>query len=92
MRVVLPLLAVLPLVMLGSIVAASVERTPVTGRLRIIMLSPEEESELVDGIVGVEGGRDWVKILSEVLQLPEDGRDQMLGGKVRTSRLPSHRY
>lgn len=78
---ILPILLVLPLVMLGSIILASVESTPVTGRWRIIMLSPEEEGELVDSIVG--GGelerRDWEGILGRVLK--SEGGD-VLGGKV----------
>ncbi|GAA6041135.1 hypothetical protein JCM8097_004133 [Rhodosporidiobolus ruineniae] len=46
-----PLLALAPVVLLALVALASLERTPVTGRWRIVMLSPAEEAELVDGIL-----------------------------------------
>ncbi|KAM0749017.1 hypothetical protein T439DRAFT_382101 [Meredithblackwellia eburnea MCA 4105] len=52
-KVLLPLLVALPFVLLGGIVVASFERTPITGRRRIVMLSPGEEVELVDSILSL---------------------------------------
>lgn len=49
----LPLLLISPFILLALVGFASIERTPVTGRLRFVMLSPAEESELVDGILDI---------------------------------------
>ncbi|GAA6020870.1 hypothetical protein JCM11491_000013 [Sporobolomyces phaffii] len=49
----LPLLLLSPFLLLGLVGFASLERTPVTGRWRLVMLSPKEEEELVDGILSV---------------------------------------
>ncbi|GAA5969907.1 hypothetical protein JCM21900_004189 [Sporobolomyces salmonicolor] len=46
-----PLLILAPFVLLALVALASLERTPVTGRWRIVMLSPAEEAELVDSIL-----------------------------------------
>ncbi|GAA6017494.1 hypothetical protein JCM8202_005706 [Rhodotorula sphaerocarpa] len=84
----LPLLLLTPLVLLALVAIASLERTPITGRWRVVMLSPAEEAELVDSIFAAapasastgavapapEGtSRDWVQILRHVLQLPDEG-------------------
>lgn len=45
------------------------------------MLSPDEVGELVDQIVGKDGGgKDWEGILGRVLGIPQGG--DVLGGKV----------
>lgn len=111
----LPLLLFSPFLLLGLVAFASLERTPVTGRWRFVMLSPKEEEELVDGILSV--GRtaqpattshvhngdvqavapestslDWVAILRQVLDLPDEGVDpetgrrMLLGGVVLDHR------
>ncbi|GAA5820667.1 hypothetical protein JCM11251_003104 [Rhodosporidiobolus azoricus] len=95
----LPLLLAAPFVLFGLVVAASLERTPVTGRWRVVMLSPAEEADLVDGILAPpstaipEGTtRDWVSILRSVLSLPSEGvspttgRRILLGGEVLDQR------
>ncbi|KAJ8294321.1 hypothetical protein OF846_002858 [Rhodotorula toruloides] len=81
----LPLLLATPLVLLALVALASLERTPITGRWRVVMLSPAEEAELVDSILSSadkspfvvsppEGTtRDWVTILRKVLELPDEG-------------------
>ncbi|GAA5863230.1 hypothetical protein JCM3774_000822 [Rhodotorula dairenensis] len=98
----LPLLLLTPLFLLALVAIASLERTPVTGRWRIVMLSPAEEAELVDSVLSAptptigtapEGtSRDWVQILRRVLQLPDEGsspttgRRILLGGEVLDQR------
>lgn len=103
----LPLLLLTPLFMLALVAIASLERTPITGRWRIVMLSPAEEAELVDSVLSAgpsgavapdatavpEGtSRDWVQILRQVLQLPNEGvapatgRRILLGGEVLDQR------
>lgn len=52
--IIAPALLFLPIFLLASIIFASLENTPITGRKRIIMLSPEEEEELVHSILHVE--------------------------------------
>ncbi|BGP48638.1 hypothetical protein JCM10450v2_004514 [Rhodotorula kratochvilovae] len=80
----LPLLVLTPLVFLALVALASLERTPITGRWRIVMLSPAEEADLVRSVlapspasapaVTPEGtSRDWVAILRRVLALPDEG-------------------
>ncbi|GAA5999868.1 hypothetical protein JCM10207_005948 [Rhodosporidiobolus poonsookiae] len=46
-----PLLVLTPVVLLALVALASLERTPVTGRWRIVMLSPAEEADLVSSIL-----------------------------------------
>ncbi|GAA5893800.1 uncharacterized protein JCM6883_003640 [Sporobolomyces salmoneus] len=111
----LPLLLLSPFLLLGLVAVASLERTPVTGRWRFVMLSPSEESELVESILSVgrvvqsattstvhngetvpvapEGtSLDWVAILRQVLDLPDEGVDpetgrrMLLGGVVLDQR------
>lgn len=94
---VAPALLLLPLVLLASILVASFERTPITGRARIIMISQGEEEELVKSILGFNligpqantGGRlDWVSILGNVMGGDNEGvsrttgRRILLGGEV----------
>lgn len=87
----LPLLLATPLVLLALVALASLERTPITGRWRVVMLSPAEEAELVDSILSSadkspfvtsppEGTtRDWVTILRKVLELPDEGVSSATG-------------
>lgn len=93
----LPLLVLAPIILTAAIIAASVERTPVTGRLRVMMLSPVEEAELTASILSCgetarAPSRDWVTILRSVLDLgdegysPTTGRRILLGGEVLDSR------
>lgn len=90
-RFILPLLLFLPFAFLGAVVVASFERTPVTGRLRIIMLSPTEEADLVASILAsgtlpsfpdAPIQRDWVTILRNVLELSDEGRSSTTGRRV----------
>lgn len=80
----LPALVLAPVLLLAATLLASLERTPVTGRWRIVMLSPAEESDLVNGLLAVGDGqssnqqpaaptRDWLAILRSVLDLPDEG-------------------
>lgn len=101
-RVILPLLIFLPFIFLSAVVVASFERTPVTGRLRILMLSPTEEADLVASILAsgtlpptnpsASIQRDWVTILRNVLELGDEGRSSttgrrlLLGGEVLDER------
>ncbi|GAA5925671.1 uncharacterized protein JCM15063_005086 [Sporobolomyces koalae] len=101
----LPLLLLSPFILLGLVAFASLERTPVTGRWRLVMLSPAEESELVEGILSIgrtaqpattaqvhlgetqpvapEGtSLDWVAILRQVLELPDEGVDPVTGRRM----------
>lgn len=92
--IIAPALLFLPIFLLGSIIFASLENIPITGRKRIIMLSPDEEEDLVHSILHVgeertrEGlSRDWVTILQSVLGLADEGvsstgRRILLGGEV----------
>lgn len=111
----LPLLLLSPFLLLGLVGFASLEKTPVTGRWRFVMLSPKEEEELVEGVLSVgrtahsattshvhngevqavapEGtSLDWVAILRQVLDLPDEGVDpetgrrMLLGGVVLDQR------
>ncbi|BGP25053.1 metalloendopeptidase [Rhodotorula toruloides] len=87
----LPLLLATPLLLLALVALASLERTPITGRWRVVMLSPAEEAELVDSILSSadkspfvasppEGtSRDWVTILKRVLELPDEGVSPVTG-------------
>ncbi|KAM0791585.1 hypothetical protein ACM66B_006029 [Microbotryomycetes sp. NB124-2] len=90
-RYVFPALLAAPLVLFGLIVAASIERTPVTGRLRVMMLSPQEEADLTSSILAVgqptrtatdDGARDWVTIIRSVLELPDEGVSPMTGRRI----------
>lgn len=47
----LPLLVLTPLVLLALVALASLERTPITGRWRVVMLSPAEEADLVRSVL-----------------------------------------
>ncbi|KAL8281147.1 hypothetical protein RQP46_006505 [Phenoliferia psychrophenolica] len=97
-RVILPFLVSLPFLLLGGIIAASYERTPLTGRRRIILVSPAEEADLVQDILergapmNHAGSHDWVTILRNVLDLgdegvsPTTGRRILLGGEVLDER------
>ncbi|SCZ88692.1 BZ3500_MvSof-1268-A1-R1_Chr2-1g04575 [Microbotryum saponariae] len=96
-RYLAPLLAAIPIMLLGGIVLASLEQTPITGRWRMVMLSPAEEAELISSVLGTSEDsnvqkRDWVGILRSVLELedegvsPTTGRRILLGGEVLDER------
>ncbi|KAJ7158750.1 hypothetical protein C8R46DRAFT_1110165 [Mycena filopes] len=57
------LLFVVPIVLFGSTVLASLERTPLTGRWRLIILSPEEEEEIAAQLTG----SGWYEAVNEIL-------------------------
>ncbi|GAA6060989.1 hypothetical protein JCM10212_000675 [Sporobolomyces blumeae] len=111
----LPFLLLSPLILLALVFLSSLEMTPVTGRWRLVMLSPSEESELVESILSIgrsahsattshvhsgmtepvapEGtSLDWVAILRQILNLPDEGVDpdtgrrMLLGGVVLDQR------
>ncbi|KAK4047154.1 hypothetical protein OIV83_005606 [Microbotryomycetes sp. JL201] len=89
-RYIFPALLAAPLVFFGLIVAASIERTPVTGRLRVIMLSPQEEADLTSSILAAgqrnqaarDDSRDWITIVRSVLELPDEGTSTMTGRRI----------
>ena len=60
-------LASIPFVLVGLTILASLERTPLSGRWRVILLSPEEEDIVSEQLQG-EG---WYKAIHEVIS--EDG-------------------
>ncbi|GJN90879.1 hypothetical protein Rhopal_003893-T1 [Rhodotorula paludigena] len=91
-----PLLVLTPLVLLALVALASLERTPITGRWRVVMLSPAEEADLVHSVLDAapavpasaraaeqEGTtRDWVSILRHVLSIPDEGRSELTGRRI----------
>ena len=68
----------LPFVLTFALWLISLERTPITGRIRPMRLSPEEEAELVRAVLGAESGavtaggdraaQAWIGILRRVLE------------------------
>ena len=68
----------LPFVLSAALWLVSLERTPITGRIRPMRLSPDEEAELVRAVLGsesdaVKAGGDraaqaWIGILRRVLE------------------------
>lgn len=68
----------LPFVLMAGLWLVALERTPITGRIRAMRLSPEEEAELTRAVLGDEaeaieqGGersaRAWIGILRRVLE------------------------
>ncbi|KAK4048246.1 hypothetical protein OIO90_005865 [Microbotryomycetes sp. JL221] len=50
---IFPALLAAPFLLFAAIVVASLERTPITGRLRVMMLSPQEEADLTASILSV---------------------------------------
>ncbi|PIL35685.1 hypothetical protein GSI_02415 [Ganoderma sinense ZZ0214-1] len=63
------ILIFIPLALYWATIIASLERTPLTGRWRVILLSPEEEEE----IAGQLAGPGWYRAVGEILSA--DGSD-----------------
>lgn len=61
--VVVGVLVVVPLTLFVSTILASLERTPLTGRMRMIMLSPEEEEEIAKELKGT----GWYTSVAQIL-------------------------
>ncbi|KAF8806968.1 hypothetical protein BYT27DRAFT_6614786 [Phlegmacium glaucopus] len=59
----LRILLLVPFVLFWSTIIASLERTPLTGRWRMILLSPEEEDEIASQLAGP----GWLKCVGEIL-------------------------
>jgi hypothetical protein len=57
----------LPIILLASVWVAALERTPLTGRWRLILLTPEEE----DHISKTLSGQNWYKSVINLLTTPE---------------------
>jgi Zn-dependent protease with chaperone function len=70
----------IPTFLLFATILASMERTPLTGRWRMIILSPEEEDEIAAQLAGP----GWYKAVGEILQ--QDNRS------VRCIGLNDWRY
>ncbi|KAG8747325.1 hypothetical protein FRC10_001504 [Ceratobasidium sp. 414] len=56
-------LVVVPFTLFVSTILASLERTPLTGRMRMIMLSPEEEEEIAKELKGA----GWYTSVAQIL-------------------------
>ncbi|KAF8656244.1 hypothetical protein AX16_002680 [Volvariella volvacea WC 439] len=63
----LQLLLFVPFTLFWATIIASLERTPLTGRWRLIILSPEEEDEIAAQLAG----SGWYQAVGDILQ--EDG-------------------
>ncbi|KAI1797232.1 peptidase family M48-domain-containing protein [Ganoderma leucocontextum] len=57
------ILVFIPLVLYWATIIASLERTPLTGRWRVILLSPEEEEEIAAQLAGP----GWYRAVGEIL-------------------------
>lgn len=65
------ILILTPVLLFWATIIASLERTPLTGRWRLILLSPEEEDQIAAQLAG-EG---WYNAVSEILlSQAEDGK------------------
>lgn len=67
---VLQVLAFIPFALFWATIIASLERTPLTGRWRTILLSPDEEDEIAEQLAG--GG--WLTAVREILAQEGDVR------------------
>ena len=86
----------LPFVLLAAVLVASLERTPITGRWRLVLLNRQEEAEVVEKVLtvgqtstatlatsaDVPEQRDWLSIMRAVLGEEETAPRTLLGGKV----------
>ncbi|KAJ8455498.1 hypothetical protein ONZ45_g18930 [Pleurotus djamor] len=61
-----------PVVAFWVTIIASLERTPITGRIRLIILSPEEEDEIASQLAGP----GWYRAVHEILS--EDGPPSLI--------------
>ncbi|KAJ6619774.1 hypothetical protein B0H10DRAFT_2024923 [Mycena sp. CBHHK59/15] len=62
----------IPGILFWSTIFASLERTPLTGRWRLILLSPEEEDEIATQLAGP----GWYQAVGEILS--QDGSAQLI--------------
>ncbi|KAJ6576463.1 hypothetical protein DFH09DRAFT_914526 [Mycena vulgaris] len=62
----------IPGILFWSTIFASLERTPLTGRWRLIILSPEEEDEIANQLAGP----GWYQAVGEILS--QDGQVQLI--------------
>ena len=66
-RIIISLLFGLPFFLLSAVYLLGLERTPLTGRWRIILLSPEEEEAVSSSLAG----SNWFKSVLNLLTTPE---------------------
>lgn len=66
----LQVLTVIPLVLFWATITASLERTPLTGRWRTILLSPDEEDEIAAQLAG----QGWYDAIRDILALDGEPR------------------
>ena len=66
-RWVIAIIFALPVVLLGGVYIAAIERVPLTGRWRIILLTPDEE----DKISGSLEGANWFRSVFSLLSTAE---------------------
>lgn len=83
----------LPFVLLAAVLLAAIERTPITGRLRLLLLNQEEERDIVNKVLeigaietsaagSIQEQRDWISIMRAVLGEESAPEGTLLGGKV----------
>ncbi|KAL0954560.1 hypothetical protein HGRIS_003521 [Hohenbuehelia grisea] len=70
--ILLHLLLTVPAVLFWGTIVASLERTPLTGRLRLIILSPEEEDEIAAQLAGP----GWYNAVMDILSV--DGPPKLI--------------
>ncbi|KDQ59228.1 hypothetical protein JAAARDRAFT_154529 [Jaapia argillacea MUCL 33604] len=66
-NIVFHVLVFTPILLFWAAIVASLERTPLTGRWRLILLSPEEEDEISAQLAGP----GWYHAVGEILAQPE---------------------
>lgn len=66
-RVILFFVFILPGILLGGAYIAAIEQVPLTGRWRLILLTPEEEDTISDSLAGV----NWYKSVLSLLTTAE---------------------
>ncbi|WVR06910.1 hypothetical protein IAU60_003946 [Kwoniella sp. DSM 27419] len=66
-RVVVAILFGLPVLLLGAVYLAGLERVPLTGRWRLILLTPEEEDKISTSLAG----QNWYKSVINLLTTAE---------------------
>ncbi|KAF9036201.1 hypothetical protein BJ165DRAFT_1331541, partial [Panaeolus papilionaceus] len=66
------ILFAIPMLLFWATIIAGMERTPLTGRWRLILLSPEEEDEIANQLAGP----GWYRSVGEILA--EDGHSKVL--------------
>ena len=66
-RVVVVLIFGLPIMLLAGVWISALERTPLTGRWRLILLTPEEEDHISKAL----SGQNWYKSVLNLLTTPD---------------------